>query len=288
MSDSRTCAGNHQVVEYLSKLHKILSTKQLLKMPRGTKRTYKQRMRKRRRTEDSVMPSRRRGYLRVAGRSAGALVAVPERKYFDSLLSNSNIPAPTDWTATERDPVTLNTLFLPTSGAGISNRIGRKVAVLKIKLRGFIQFTNQTGLTAVPSPPSVRLILYQDKQSNGTQAQGEELMAAPATASPVLCMSSHQSLANFGRFRVLKDKTYTLQNPLAANNAAGTTVSADFGEIPFKFNVNFRKPVIVHFNAVDGGTAADIVDNQFHMLACATVNNVCTLSYVCRTVFADN
>ncbi len=62
--------------------------------------------------------------------------AVPgEMKYFDAERANVAIGASVDWTATEVDPATLNTLFAPVKGTGINNRIGRKVHVHKVKIR---------------------------------------------------------------------------------------------------------------------------------------------------------
>lgn len=241
----------------------------------------------------AIVPARRRGYMRVMGRSAGALVAVPERKYFDAELNAKTIPESTDWTGTEIDPDTvpvaaINTLFAPVQGNAINNRIGRKVQVLKLSIRGTIHNTVLTDQADAIPLPQVRLVLYQDKQSNGVQAQGEDLMRAPTSASTQTAVATFQSLANFGKFRVLKDKTFTFRDFVGFNDAAATGTMAT-NQIPFKLNVKFRKPVVVHFNATNGGTIADIVDNSFHMIASAagSTNWVTNVTYCARTVYVD-
>lgn len=229
------------------------------------------------------VPAARRGYRQVA-RTGGALVQVPEMKYFDSLLAASTITASSGWTACEYDPATLNTLFVPIQGTGINNRVGRKVTVHKIRIQGQLTLAAQADQTAGEPAALVRLILVQDMQSNGTQAQGEELMDG-STGSTGAAVSAFQSLANFGRFRVLRDMRMTLQNPNASYD--GTNVEQNGLVRPFKISISFKKPITVHFNATNGGTMADIVDNQFHIFANISSTQPTTLTYVSRVAFKD-
>ena len=108
----------------------------------------------------------------------------------------------------------------------------------------------------------VRIILYQDKQTNGTFAQGEDVISSGAANN-----AGHmfQNPANFGRFRVLKDKTFRLHDPSISYD--GTNMEQSGYSIPFKFKVNFKNGILVHFNAANGGTVADIIDHSFHMLS---------------------
>lgn len=233
--------------------------------------------------------------MRAVGRSAGAQTAT-EKKYYDSLKSASAVAASTDWTATEQDPATLNTLVVPVQGAQINNRIGRKIYINKLRIRGVLTATANADQADVASWPNVRMILYQDQQTNGAQAQGEEVMAAPATATAPLAFSSHQSLANFGRFKVWKDKTYSFKGAYAApDTATGTFTNSNIPQtdIPFKWNIVFRKPIPVHFNSSNGGVGdgdvGDIVDNSFHIIAQkSSASGVVSLSYTCRAVYTDN
>lgn len=212
---------------------------------------------------------------------------VPENKYFDSVLAATSIPATAaSWASTELDPTTLNCLFAPVQGTGISDRIGRKVHVTKLKLRGVVHYTSVTSQTVVKPFPWVRIIVVQDMQTNGAQLNGEDVMQASTTAAAISQTVTYQNLANFGRFKILKDKTIMMNTVENADNANVTSGSIDFGNYPFKCTIKFRKPVVVHYNSTNGGTVADAVDNSFHVLAIGT-DTSCQLLYSCRTVFVD-
>ncbi len=207
-----------------------------------------------------------------------------ELKYFDTDLFDKAIPASADWTATEMDPATFLTLFDPVQGNGIAQRIGQKAQIHKIKVKGSVQVPQQTNQTTSKAAAAVRIILFQDMQTNATQAQGEELMADAGTAAKNI--NSFQNFNNFGRFRVWKDKMLVLEDPNMAFD--GTNIEVNGLIKKFKFNLNFsRDPIPVRFNATSGGTIADIVDNSFHMLA--ITNNasglVPNLTYNCRVAF---
>lgn len=235
-----------------------------------------------------IVASRRRSYYRVRGRSTGALVATPENKYFDTTKAGTAMTSTAaSWAGGELDPAA-GGLFSPIIGSGISNRIGRKVVVTKIKLKGVLRFTAATGGTSVSDPPFARIMLVQDKQTNAQAGiNAEDVMQSAGTANVANQLMTHQNLANFGRFRVIKDKTYAYHGANSANDAAANTVSTDFDCIPFKWNVTFKKPVVVHFNATNGGTNADIVDHSFHVIGMATSAS-CAITYECRVVYVDN
>lgn len=229
------------------------------------------------------MPSRRSGYRYVA-RTPGGLM-MTERKYFDSYVNASALTASTDWTGTEHDPAA-NSLFTPQEGSDIDNRIGRLVHVHKIQIRGTIHFPAQTNQTALDPACVIRGILCLDQQTNGTQMQGEELMASPGAATAQLCVNTMQSTANFGRFRVLKDKMFVMQDPNATYD--GTNIEINGLSKHFKWNIKFNKAIPVRFNSTNGGTIADIIDNSFHMIFTSSSNAYGqALSYQARFVYTD-
>jgi hypothetical protein len=211
-----------------------------------------------------------------------------EKKYIDVLKSNTAITASTNWTGTEYDPTTKNTLFVPVKGTGISDRIGRKVTLHKIKIKGQITIPAQAATNSAKTMPSFRICLVQDKQTNGNQMQGEEVMQAPATATATLAVHTFQSLNNFGRFRVIKDKNITFGDSNFSTTQTADTYDANGVTRTFKMNVNFKKPILVHFNQTNGGSVADIVDNSFHIIANTTSAGYApVLDYNCRCVFTD-
>lgn len=226
----------------------------------------------------------RRGYSSVA-RTRGAAVT-GEMKYFDSERTSVAITASTDWTASEYDPATLNTLFVPVVGAGVNQRIGKAVKVIKIKIKGLINIPAQTNQSAADVADVVRIALVQDCQTNAAQCQGEQVFTPPTSATAFQALCAFQNVDNFGRFKVLKDKLIRLPQPIIAFD--GTNIEQVGIEIPFKFTYKPRVPIVVRFNATNGGTVADIVDNSWHILASATgVTCAQTIIYNCRTCYKE-
>lgn len=117
---------------------------------------------------------------------------------------------------------------------------------------------------------------------------GAQLMATPVTATAPVAMDCFQNLANFGRFRVLKDKTYALQDPNMAGEVAAANVVSQGLVRAFKFTAKFKKGLEIHFNATNGGTIADIVDNSFHFVVNSNSTNLAaTMSYVSRVCYKE-
>lgn len=233
------------------------------KRSRGFKQTKSGRPKKKQRVSGS-----RAGYGTVA-RSRG-WAAKGEMKYFDSVREVVAIAASATWAGTVLDPnvspvANMNCLFCPTQGAGVNQRIGKACKLYKIKLNGLIVSPAQLNQAASDSPCYIRVMLVMDRQTNATQMTGTQLMTSPGVASAALAPLTHQNIDNFGRFRVLKDKTIILQNPTISYD--GTNIEQSGLMRKFKMNVKFRFPVEVRFNATNGGTVADIVDNSFHFLA---------------------
>lgn len=228
---------------------------------------------------------RRRTYV---PRSFGNPMAITERKYFDTQLANTTLNASaTDWTATEVDPTTLNCLFVPVLGDDFNNRTGRNVRLMKIKVRGEIRYAVQTNQATLDITPKVRLILYVDRQTNGVQAQGEDLIQSGSATAPSIDM--FQNVNNFGRFRVLRDRTFTLTQPnVVAATAAGNTIIQGGCVKNFEFNYTWKKGLVVHFNNTNGGTVADIVDNSIHLVCNASDNAIAPqINYKVRSTFLD-
>lgn len=238
----------------------------------------------------------RQGYNAVT-RTSGAAV-IGEMKYFDCDRSATAISAcTTTWVAgTIMDPgTTINLgaaavatplcLFAPTVGAALNQRIGRKVKVLKIKVAGEIVVAAQAAQATGDGGSVVRLLLVQDCQTNSAAMTGAQLLN-DGTAGETTVFS-FQNPNNFGRFRVLKDKRFIMENPNSFNDAA-TTGAQNGLKRHFKFNVNFKQPIEVHFNATNGGTVADIVDNSFHIIVGTDLTNLApNLSYYSRICYKE-
>lgn len=236
-----------------------------------------------------IQTDSRAGYSTVA-RTRG-VYAQGEMKYFDSELIASSVTSAASWLSTNLDPALvpvagINTLFAPTVGAGISQRIGKSCDVYKIKIRGLVGVSQTGDDTTANRGCMVRLALVEDMQTNGSQLSGNLVFTTPTSTEAETAICSFQNINNFGRFRVMKDKLFLLQdtNMVGAEN--------DFtrnGLVkPFKWTIKFRQPRKVRFNAVNGGTIADIVDNSWHIIGLASTDAYAPyLTYQCRVCYKE-
>lgn len=207
---------------------------------------------------------------------------IVERKYFtQSLTATAFVTSGTTWAGGELDPTTL-TLFVPTQGDDITNRDGRKVQILAIKINATINIPAQTDQTVADPGTQIRVVLVQDRQTNSAQLNAEDVIATAANQ----VINAFQNTAFFGRFQVWKDKTFDMQSPTLTWD--GTNIEQSGLTKSFKWNLKFKKPVVVHFNATNGGTVADIIDNSFHIIGlCSSTALAPTLGYQVRTTFID-
>lgn len=240
----------------------------------------------------------RAGYGSVA-RTRGAAVT-GEMKYFDTELQATNVGVvTTTWVAgTLVDPgTTINLgdpavatpgcLFAPKVSASLNGRVGRKVKMLKCKLNGMLSVMPQAAQGSTDASVKVRLILVMDMQTNAAPMTSAQLLRDGGGPSTVI--GSFQNPDQFGRFRVLKDKTFIIENPnMQTLSATNATFSQNGIKKTWKMGYRFRNPVDVHFNATNGGTVADIVDHSIHVIAgCDDAGLGVQISYYSRVSFKD-
>lgn len=219
--------------------------------------------------------NQRAGYGSVA-RARGAAVT-GEMKYFDVECQTTALAAcTTTWVAGTQmstNMVSINlgdaqvattTLFVPKVSAALNGRIGRKVKVMKIKVHCFINVPVQAAQGAADTSTLIRAMLVQDTQTNAANMTGAQLMNDAGIASTTV--NSFQNPNNFGRFRVLKEKQMTLSDL----NLAGSPTAADLiqnGKVfAWKWSVKYPVGCQVNFNATNGGTIADVIDNSWHII----------------------
>lgn len=290
------CVHWTKILSIKNKVPGIISFQELVSLKKNILRLQKNcSMAKRLRTYKTPKAARpkkraRTGYSTVP-RTRG-VYAKGEMKYFSSAREATNILGGNDWAGANVDPnaipvANINTIFAPTQGSGINQRIGKACKIYKIKIRGHVNCAPEVNQTTGANPADIRVLLVQDLQTNGTQAAGNLVMETVA-ANALLNVDAFQNIDNFGRFRVLKDKSFILEDPnmtavsATEHNTNGLTKR-------FKWNITFRKPIQVRFNATNGGTIADIVDNSFHMYAYASSTSGLApyISYNCRICFKE-
>jgi len=220
-----------------------------------------------------------------------------EMKYFDCLKQATAIGlTTTTWVAgTLMNPTTTVNLgdaavatpaclFAPKVTASLNGRIGRKVKVFKIKINGTIIIDGQADQTDPQNAAKIRWMLVMDMQTNAAAMTSAQLMNDAADAETTL--NSFQNPNNFGRFKVLKEKIFIMAIATSATNAG----DLEGVKRPFKctYRFNPKDPLVVNFNATNGGTVADIIDNSFHVI-CATDYNTSApkLTYYSRVCYKE-
>lgn len=193
-----------------------------------------------------------------------AFMGTGESKYFDTEVSAFSVAGTTAWANT--NDVIKGLIATPQEGSDINNRVGRKIEVYKIAIRGVIRTPAITDQADAYGDVAVRVILWQDQQCNAAATTSAALMQDSTTSTASLQFCSFQNPNNFGRFRVLKDKIIYPRDAVAINDSAATG-SIAMPDVPFKITHKFAKPVVVKFNGTNGGSIADVVNNAFYLSA---------------------
>lgn len=134
-------------------------------------------------------------------------------------------------------------------GTGASQRVGMKVTIKSVEIRGFTGCVAGTGVDQVH-----RWELFIDRQANGAALAsiGQQLLANNTYAP--------RSLIARKRFKILRDKVYNI-------NATGEAGSFR----TFKAYLKFTRGLVVEYNAGNAGTVADIVSNALYFYAVGSI-----------------
>ncbi len=96
-----------------------------------------------------------------------------------------------------------------------SQRVGRKLTIRKINWKYEVRLASVQDQANPPNGDLVRIILYQDKQTNGATAAITDILE---TAD----YQSFRNLANLGRFNILMDRTHRVGESMAQTDGTNT------------------------------------------------------------------
>lgn len=148
-------------------------------------------------------------------------------------------------------------------GTGESQRVGRKCTIKSIHWRYAITLPESDAIANPPSGDTIRVILYIDKQCNGTTAATTDIMESND-------WQSFRNLANSGRFQILFDKTHSLNYMGLASDGAGV-VSAPDRRLDFSFNKKCYVPL--EFNSTTG-VISELRSNNIGVLLMSRVGTI--------------
>lgn len=192
-----------------------------------------------------------------------------ELKFNDTTLANTAI--------TSTGVILHSSVCCPQLGTENYQRIGKKINIRSIHMRGNVIQPSQTDLTTMST--NIRVIVYLDKQCN----------AAALTVGHVLHLTdsdSFRALEFVDRVQVLYDEDYTFSKQ-AMGVLSGPTYSSPESQCQLK-PLNKKVNIPVYFNSTNGGTVADVVSNNIGILVIADVATNAYLDGFFRIRFSDS
>ena len=146
--------------------------------------------------------------------------ALGEKKGMDTAISFAQI------NNTVNDNSGMIVLNLIQQGAGSWNRVGRKVNLRSLRIRGDIQHVQTTSASGFTYGQTVRCVVVWDKQpSSGTIPQWQDMFGFTAQdGTEGTSMYAPIRYDNMDRFSILRDVTYDPQPGAKAQTAPDTVV----------------------------------------------------------------
>ncbi len=183
--------------------------------------------------------TRRTGYY---GRFSGP---GGEKKFKDTIVNDAVVA----------QLMTFNQITVIAEGASESQRIGRKITVKSVHIKGTLKLAN-TGVVA-ETVDHVKLFLVQDTQTNGSLMTAVQLLETDNYAS-------FRNLANSGRFKILYSKSFNL----VSKSGAGDTANVIFGEDIRTINCNVRCNIPIEYdNSAATGVVTSVRSNNLYWVS---------------------
>ena len=137
-------------------------------------------------------------------------------------------------------------------------RVGRKCTIRSILWRFRVALPSTA--TANETADSIRVILYQDKQTNGATAATTDILK---TAD----FQSFRNLGNVGRFVILMDRVYDLNAP--SGSGRGSTDTLSYGQHNIQDTLFKKVNIPIEFSA-GTGAITEIRTNNIGLMLLAS------------------
>ncbi len=194
------------------------------------------------------------GYTRVGGYYGRFAPYTGELKFHDVQLVDAIVAT---------GGVITPTVNIIPQGVTEITRVGRKCTIKSFNWRYRVTMPEFDAVATPAEGDGLRVILYQDKQTNGAQAAATDVLE---TAD----IHSFRNLANSGRFVILMDRVHRLNYLTLASDGAAVVSGADVTrEYTFFKKVNMP----IEFNGVNG-TIGEIRSNNYGVLLVSDVGSI--------------
>lgn len=243
-------------------------------------------------TARSRVASRRA--LRAARQRFAAPMRIPpalptgELKGVDTALTTATVLATTN---TNTSMVTLN---LVSPGSGSENRIGRRIIMKSVRLRGTAVYAyapaNTTGLM---NANVLRMVVVFDKQPSGAVPQFDAIFGRQLLDGTESCSYlDNLRYDNTQRFTVLRDTLIT-GTPLFLNGTGGT-LNTNYNHFPFDEYIKLKGLTTQYSGQSVPTTISDVSSGALYVFFRATENSAGTSSWsipsasLARLRYVDN
>lgn len=188
-----------------------------------------------------------------------------ELKFFDGGVSLGTV-------STTGEFATPSSLVLVREGVESDERIGRRIRVKSVGLKGVATLSGSTVVSSTDD--TCRLIVFIDYQANG---------AAPAVLDVLqnARWNSYNQLSNSERFHILHNVVWDL-NAKSGGGPVGTSTSFESAR---SFELYSKMDLSVEFRS-DGGTVADLTQANVGVLAISK-SGLVALEFEWRVRFTD-
>lgn len=204
-------------------------------------------------------------YRALVGRQTGELKGV------DTVLSLSPIISTTN---TNASSFVLN---LIDPGTGSYNRIGRKVGMKSLRLKGSISFNYTPSATGVVVGNNVRMVVVWDKQTNGALPVWSDIFGyTPQNGTEASTIMSQPRYDNMARFQILSDRIIEPQT-LVGNVASTGTVEQ---QASFDVYLSLAGKVTTYGGQTVSQTIADISTGGLYVFFRAANNTASNIAVV--------
>ncbi len=188
-----------------------------------------------------------------------------ELKFLDTVVSDTPITA----------AMVIQNLTVIAEGNGESQRVGRKVTIKSVHIKGVITLIPATD--AANTSDKVFGMLVQDMQTNGAAFTALDLIDTNVIAS-------FRNLANSGRFKVLYKKTFMFN----AGGAAPSGAAFVFSSAQRDVNINKKCNIVMEYdNSATTGVITSVRSNNLYWVTQST-NGVTNSVLTARIRYSDH
>lgn len=171
-------------------------------------------------------------------------------------------------------------LALILQNATSMGRVGMKIFMKSLSIRGTIKMSEQA---AQGTAQLVRVMIVQDKQSNGNTPSLLEILELEGPPAPANALHAFRKVENRNRFNILYDKAMTFEPKGGVDTVEQLALRKTI-----HFNKTWKNGLTLQYaSGTTSGTNATVLDNNIWVLAYAEVDDLLQIEWDSRLRYTD-